>query len=452
MMAPTSATLPSASMAPAAHATPWIHAGPGGYALHDDPLELESAGAAQAMVQVNGSSWLLATANGGIWKSNDIHATPPRWRQVLDGQPVACTSIAAMESRGNTIVAGCGGATSSEMGYDWMVVNSGDWGGVMISRDGGDTWAMTSFPSNYYVTAFVLTSDSSFLVAARAHLRARDNGGVWATSDGGMTWAQTFDKPVYDLVREPTSGAVLAALPWIDDRASIQISPSGGLQADWTPAATGVSWGGRTPYYPTFALAPSGKRLFVGALTVNPSVLSDTGSAIYHTDVADLLGGGGVSWRRVEGDPTGGHLDRDGMPKDRMALLVPPHDESLLFVAGNAASLAWRVTWSTGEWVEAFGKDTSDGSVPHVDCRRYFWEPQTSSLILLSDGGAWLRESPGQHAAGKWRSLNGVTGAMELISAHWDPNGWRWVGECVEWAGSQRMTLCNKRLRVKFSL
>ena len=76
------------------------------------------------MTQVNGSVWLLATANGGIWKTNNLHATPrPHWEQKLDGQPVACSSISAMESIGDTVLAGCGGATSAEMGYDWMVSN-----------------------------------------------------------------------------------------------------------------------------------------------------------------------------------------------------------------------------------------------------------------------------------------------------------------------------------------
>ena len=327
-------------------------------------------------------------------------------------------------------MAGCGGATSSEMGYDWMVMNSGDWGGVMISRDGGETWAMTHFPPNYFVAAFVLTSESSFLAAARAHLTSRDDGGVWKTSDGGATWTRTFYKPVYDLVREPKGGAVLAALPWVGDFESVQLSKSGGQTDDWTPAAKGISWDGRTPFYPTFAISPSGGKLFVGSLTVNPSILSDTGSAVYHVSVPALLKGeaSGYTWSRVEGDPTGGHLDRDGMPKDRMALLVHPGNESLLYVAGNAESLAWRVEWSKGTWSEAFGLDTSDGSTPHVDCRRYFWEPKTSSLILLSDGGAWLREKPSIAKAGRWRSLNGVTGAIELVSANWDPNGKRWIG------------------------
>ena len=431
VLAPASAATPTCdAMRPRSISAPWQFAGPGGYAESDDPLRLESAGAAQAMVDVNGS-WLLATANGGIWKSADIQAARPRWRQVLDGQPVTCTSIAAMEAHGSTVLAGCGGATSSEMGYDWMVSNGGDWAGVMISRDGGETWGMSAFPSQYYVTAFVLTSSSSFLVAARAHYLDRDDGGVWATTDGGATFTRTFSRPVYDLVREPASGAVLAALPWVADSDSVFRSATGGLAADWVAAASGITWDGegRTPFYPTFALSASGERLFLGALTVNPSMLSDTASAIFHARVSDLGGslGGGGAWTRVEGDPTRGHLDQDGMPKDRMALLVSPLDESMLFVAGNAGSVAWRVDWRKGEWTNAYGEDTADGSTPHVDCRRYFWEARTNSLILLSDGGAWLRDTPGQKG-GKWRSLNGDVGAFELVSAHWDPNGKRWVG------------------------
>ena len=85
---------------PSSQSTSWMHSGPGGYAMYNDPLRLESAGAAQAMVQIDGgSTWLLATANGGIWKTTDLHASPVRWWQVLDGQPVTCTSISAMEAR-----------------------------------------------------------------------------------------------------------------------------------------------------------------------------------------------------------------------------------------------------------------------------------------------------------------------------------------------------------------
>ena len=105
---------------------PWRHAGPGGYANSNDMLKMASAGAAQALVNVHDKAWLMATANGGIWKTEDILTARPHWSQVLDGQPVACTSISAMASLGSTVLAGCGSATSSEMGYDWTMYNSGD--------------------------------------------------------------------------------------------------------------------------------------------------------------------------------------------------------------------------------------------------------------------------------------------------------------------------------------
>ena len=241
----------------------WEHVGPAGYVDISTTHKmakgsLASSGAAQAMAPVpssNGgtSAWLLATANGGVWKTADLLADKVHWTQRLDGQPVACTSISAMQSMGMTVLAGCGGATSSEMGYDWMVSNGGDWGGLLISHDGGDTWSMTAFPAQYYISAIVLTSATSFVVSARAHFHARDDGGVWCSSDGGATWTRTLSRPVYDLVREPKTGTLLAALPWTSDAESVQLSASGGTKADWVNAAFGISWDGRTPFYPTFA-------------------------------------------------------------------------------------------------------------------------------------------------------------------------------------------------------
>lgn len=433
----------------------WLHAGPGGYANSNDPLRIASAGAAQALVPVPGGAWLLATANGGIWRTNDILAKPePHWSQVLDGQPVSCTSISAMESLDDTVLAGCGSATSSEMGFDWMSFNSGDWGGLMISRNGGQSFSMSSFPINYYITAIVIQTPMTFHVAARANFYDKSDGGVWHTVNGGESWTRTLGRPVYDLVLDRSSGRLLAALPWTSDSASVLVSStvdsaagvssSSGLTTgsaspsrfvpysniSWEPFAEGISWDGRTPFYPTLALGAS--TVFVGALTVSPRKLSDTASAVFARSLSDLrtswkieVGARG-SWSRVEGAPA--RLDLDGMPKDRMALLVHPHNDSMLFVAGNAEALVWRVDWQAGLWVESSGaSDTVDGSSPHADCRRYVWEPSSSSLIVLSDGGAFLRTEPDM-PGGRWRSLAGDTGAMEFVSAHWDPTGKRWVG------------------------
>ena len=44
--------------------------------------------------------------------------------------------------------------------------------------------------------------------------------------------------------------------------------------------------------------------------------------------------------------------------------------------------------------------------------RNYYWEPKSGSLVLLSDGGAFLRTGPSKKGGGKWTSLAGDTAAM----------------------------------------
>ena len=278
--------------------------------------------------------------------------------QELIQTPHRCTSISAMESKGNTVLAGCGGSTSSEMGYDWMVFNGGDWAGVMLSKDGGETWAMTNFPKGYFVTAFVLVSEKQYFAAARAKFDDRDDGGVWATGDAGKTWQRVFGRPVYDLVL--AGGALVAAVPWTSDANSAVASRDGGKT--WHPFADGVDWDGRAPFYPTFAV--SDDTLFLGALTVNPQKFSDTASRVFSRPLSDLQNGGGA-WSLIAGQPD--RLDVDGMPKDRMALLAL--DDDTLYVAGNADALVWRVQWKKGEWTEAHSKDTEDGSLPRAAVR-----------------------------------------------------------------------------------
>lgn len=124
-----------------------------------------------------------------------------------------------------------------------------------------------------------------------------------------------------------------------------------------------------------------------------------------------------------------------------MALLVGPKvsnngdKDEILFVAGNADALTWRVRWRDGVWIKSGASDTADRSYPHADCRTYAWEPTTNALLLLNDGGAHLRSSP-YEKGGTWRSVTGASGSMELISAHLDPKTGFWIGgaqdNCVQ--------------------
>ena len=104
-----------------------------------------------------------------------------------------------MASSGNTVLAGCGSATSSEMGTRWDMQNSGDWAGVLLSTDGGESWAHTAFPANYYISGVAVISESTFLVSAVSNLYDRYDGGVWVSKDAGKSFSRTLTKPVFDL-------------------------------------------------------------------------------------------------------------------------------------------------------------------------------------------------------------------------------------------------------------
>ena len=364
------AAAPCALVSDTKAAAKWVHVGPAGYANLGDKLAIASAGAAQAAVNTNGTAWLVATANGGVWQTADVTALPePSWTQVLSDSS-ACTSISAMGSLGSVVVAGCGAATSSEMGNTWGIANAGDMAGVLLSTDSGETWGMTSFPPNHYVSAVVVASHSDFWIGVRSSLYDPKYGGVWRTVDGGRSFLQVFSRPVFDLRLSSSSPSglpfLIAALPWTDDDASSIYICRSPVDAPtvWGAMGAGVDWGGRKAFYPTLALGSD--VAFLGALTVNPKNASDTSSAVFASPLSALSGAaggkggsdgggdGGASdgggdgdsaavgggWSAVKNAP---RLDIDAMPKDRMALLVHPTNDSMLFVAGNADALTWRV-------------------------------------------------------------------------------------------------------------
>lgn len=144
------------------------------------------------------------------------------------------------------------------------------------------------------------------------------------------------------------------------------------------------------------SLSNDTKTLFLAALLVNPSNLSETNSAIYYR---------GKSWVQVASPQS---MDQDAMPKDRMAILVDPTNSSNLYVAGNAGSVVYRVHWqSPVTWTNMMTtNDTVTVSQPHVDCRSLTWNPTTNSLLLTSDGGIFQRTQPAT-VGGNWTTKNG---------------------------------------------
>mmetsp|Transcript_10726 Transcript_10726/g.20357 ORF Transcript_10726/g.20357 Transcript_10726/m.20357 type:complete len:839 (+) Transcript_10726:24-2540(+) len=426
---------------------PWSFAGPRGYVQNGDPLKLKSASAIQQALAVGDSSWLVATVNGGIFKANISMSELTRstsenihWENVLDKSHVTCASISTLAqspTNSDEIFAGCGGVTSSEQGNDWSVLNDGDWAGVMKSQDGGDTWSMLKTPLvNYHVTSILPLAGGRLVVSARSSKFDQNKGGVWVFD--GSKWTQTLHNPVFNMQRaelQASIPAIFAALPFAVPN-TVMVSIDQGLT--WKSWSEGLFWGWpelqkpHQPYYPTFAV--DNKRLFVGALTVDPHDVTNTSSRIFVRSL-DFASAG--EWVELAGDKS---MDDDAMPKDRMGMVVDPVNKNL-YVVGNGAKVAFRVDVTEGTWEDMTGQaDTADGSVPHGDCRNTVIHKDV--LVVVSDGGIWARLDP-RTKKGKnsvWLSLNGDIPAMEFLSAHWDNRQNRWVGgaqdNCVQVANA----------------
>eukprot|EP01062_Namystynia_karyoxenos_P064200 TRINITY_DN570_c1_g2_i2.p1 TRINITY_DN570_c1_g2~~TRINITY_DN570_c1_g2_i2.p1 ORF type:complete len:924 (+),score=216.10 TRINITY_DN570_c1_g2_i2:84-2774(+) len=382
---------------------------------------LASASATQLVVEGPPGVWFAGTVNGGVWRSKNISAALPHWENVLDGQPVRCSAIAAMAVSPhdrNRVLAGCGPSTSGELGRSQQVLITGDWGGVMESRDGGDTWAMLdAFPVNYYVTAFAFPSADSMLVSAYSHFYNESDGGVWRTTDGGRTFGRTLGRQVFNLLHDPKTDTVVASAA-NDDRRIVFRSPDHGRS--WAEWSAGAAFGnGVLPYYSCLSIS-SGGVVFLGALAREASNLTQTSSAIWYRSISDTSG----RWTKVGGQPI--NLDQDLMAKDRMAVLVDPKEPSILYVAGNAAAVVYRVRWAAGSWEKAWGSEAS-GTTPHGDCRNFAWDSARDALLLTSDGGVFARLQP-RAPGGVWVSLGGDIRAMEIVQAAWDARLSRWVG------------------------
>jgi len=195
----------------------------------------------------------------------------------------------------------------------------------MMSSDGGESWNMTAFPLNYYVAKIAIISPTVFAAGARSNLHNSTDGGVWMTQDAGNTWHRTLSSPVFDLLYEPTTNSLIAALP-MSLGSTVMASWDQGVT--WEAWSTGLFWNGKVPFYPCLAVSTAVPPvLFVGSLTVNVSDTRRTSSGIFHRTLA--ASEAAAEWSFVANQP---ELDDDAMPKDRMALLVDPDQPELLCV------------------------------------------------------------------------------------------------------------------------
>ena len=402
----------------------------------------------------------IGATNGGIWRTDDATSTRPTWRPLTDHASSLSIGAMAFDAEDvNTIVAGIGR-------YSSFGGAGGDRTGLLLSRDGGDTWQALQHPlfsPNGNISGVAMRGDR--IVAAAA----RWEGGAFRSTDGGATWNAipdlSLDQYVFDLVADPSDAERLYVT--VEQRGVFR-SDDGG--ATWQnvssrdPVLTGaftrtVRRDGRSGSNNNAELAVGADgRVFVAVLV---------GGQANYIGFTDDQGG---SWTAMDlpltlevGDAVDGLNPRfkpGAQGAIHFSILVDPNDSDTVYVGGDRQNFHFVLhedgTYSahnslgardysgrlfrgdagvpaTGEvpspqWEHLThradvaatpGGGTGRSSSPHADSREMVFDAN-GDIIEVDDGGVYRRTSPGDNT-GDWYSLNGNLQVSEMHDIAYDP-------------------------------
>jgi len=366
-----------------------------------------------------GSPMYVATACGGVWRSDDNGAS---WKSTMDGFDLntsafaatclACGAIAIDPANPNRVYVGTGEGDTDAIFASRLVNALPCYMGVgpIRSDDGGATW--NSEPSNPSLAGFsfyqiaVDPANSDHCVAATSnglYERIPISGG-----GGSYQWQQRRGGVHSSVVVTSSGGATQwFAGAWADQ---VYTSMDG---TNWTAIGTG---------FPTAIT-----RIALGVQLDNPNVLyaatSGIGPTIYGTLAGALsnvvrLDGAAGAWRNISGIPilcNGGQADYD------LSIAVDPNNANLIYLGGDfyddgniwPGSIYACVINSGGAALSM--NATSIGQSAHADDHVLVFTPGDSNALWVGcDGGLFLNTNPS--GGGSFAPMN--TGLATLCTNH----------------------------------
>jgi hypothetical protein len=303
----------------------WIPIGPSvvrrGQASGNPPISGRTVGIAIAS---GGNRVYVATADGGVWRSDDAGAS---WRSTMDGFDIdptafaatsnACGAIAIDPADPDRIYVGTGEAETYSLFSSRVISALPTYRGVGAIRSdtGGSSWVSEPTAAGSPTLAgeafFALAIDpgdrENVVAATTAGLYRREPDGA-----GGYRWALKRAGVHCSVVACAIGGVTtFYAAAW---GGSVWSSPDGNT---WTAIGTPSAAAGRVT---------------LAARQTDPSVLyavvavGNTFSGLYRLD------GGGGTWRLVGG----GLPSLGGQASYNLPLAVDPNDASTVYLAGSA--------------------------------------------------------------------------------------------------------------------
>ena len=380
----------------------------------------------------DGSRIYAASANGGVWRSDDGGVT---WRSTMDAFDLDPTSVASDSLA-------CGAIAIDQDNPDRVYVGTGEGDTVLIAAGG------------------VVTGSGAYFGVGP--IRSDDGGGSWITEpvagtptlDGAAFYALAVDPGNPERVVAATTNGLYRREPdgnegfhWVRKRTALftsVVAASSGTAttfyaAQWgggvLTSPDGSTWANAGTGFPTTDIA----RIGLGVRPTDPSVvyaLIERFSDHYILGVWRLDTAAGA-WRQVPGHP--GDLFGEPAPMRRgqgwydLAVAVDPNDPNLIYLGGStrpsgaagadtwAASLYRCTVTTTGS---GGGLASSMSVIPigarvHADVHALVFTPQDSQRLYVGcDGGVFFTGSASGTATFEPRNTGLQNLHMEHLGQH----------------------------------
>lgn len=187
----------------------------------------------------NHSTWFVAIASGGVWKTTNAGTT---FNSIFDGQgsySIGCVTIDPNDSL--TIWVGSGENNSQRS------VSYGD--GVYKSVDGGKSWKNVGLKTSEHIGKIVVDPRDSNVVYVAAQGPLWNPGGdrgLYKTTDGGKTWKAVLtiseNTGVTDVVLDPSNPDILYAAAYQRRRHVYTLINGGPESAIYKSTDAGATW------------------------------------------------------------------------------------------------------------------------------------------------------------------------------------------------------------------
>jgi len=187
----------------------------------------------------NPYTFLLATASGGLWKTENNGTT---WTSLFDNNSsITLGDIAVSQTDENLIWAGTGEENSSRSSYAGT--------GIYKSIDGGKTWKNMGLSDSHHISEIIIDPKNNNIVyvAVLGHLYTYNKErGIYKTVDGGKTWNKicfvSERTGAIDIIMSPNDNKTLYASFWDRERKAWNMTESGVESTIFKTTDAGKTW------------------------------------------------------------------------------------------------------------------------------------------------------------------------------------------------------------------